>query len=264
MGVGFFDKEANIISLFREEHERPESICAVTGQSSEREIVSLICSIAWEDTSAKGAPPPDFFNASHRVMMEVMRVDDCEQPAIWRPERLRIEEELSGVGQYGPTVGVATDDMLPHIIAADNGRPTLLDHNYTLYRNNFRRIVGKHIHSVPIYRRNHPDCKLIFFVRDESCLYFNIPFGAVSSCKAAFQQYKASNAHLWMRDEAFLEPLVGADVDFLVWYTPYKIGAEEQQKIETYIPTVCVYDIRRLENLEKIRYTANNIWPREL
>ncbi len=264
MGMGFFDKEKNIIDLFRLEQENPESICYMTGSSEERKILESVCGIAWEDTSAKGAPPPDFYNDQYKLMMEVMRVDDCERPGVWRDSAPKIEEELAVDGHFGPVVGLPERDMLPHIITADDGRPSFVDHNYNIYRDNFRRIVGKHVHSVPIYRRNHPGHKLIFFVRDESCLYFNIPHGAVSSHSGAFKQYLASNAHFWMYDRAFLEPLVGADVDFLVWYTPYKLAADEQERLETYLPTVCVYDLKSLPNIYRMDYLANNIWPREL
>ena len=32
--------------------------------------------VSWVDSSAKNAPPPDFFNEEHKIMMEIMIVDD--------------------------------------------------------------------------------------------------------------------------------------------------------------------------------------------
>lgn len=40
--------------------------------------------------------------------------------------------------------------------------PSELDHNYIFYYKNFNRIIEKHVKSIDLYRKNHPNFKIIF------------------------------------------------------------------------------------------------------
>ena len=43
----------------------------------ERLIKSFLFAKSWIDSSSKDSLPPDFHNEKHKIMMDVMRIDDC-------------------------------------------------------------------------------------------------------------------------------------------------------------------------------------------
>ena len=58
------------------------------------------------------------------------------------------------------------------IVNAITDLPTEKDHNYSWYKESFERVLNEHNKKVELYKKNHPGYKIIFFVFDESTLYF--------------------------------------------------------------------------------------------
>ena len=74
----FAEKESNLIELFRI-LKTEEILLLPTVDETEYICQSLLNTRRWEkwiDSSAKDAPPPDFYNDNEQIMMDVMRVDD--------------------------------------------------------------------------------------------------------------------------------------------------------------------------------------------
>lgn len=191
----------------------------------------------WTDASAKDAPPPDFYNDTQHLMLEVMRVDDhgfkkkrkIRNPNLERQHK--IEQELRNLGI------IDTFPDLQHImINAVTDLPTLEDHNYTFYRDNFIRTVAHHKERIPLYHENHPGCSLIFFVYDESSAYFE---AERETNVFSGESGELGQPHAWCYDKAFLDVFMNSGIDYLIWYTPYKRFERIEPQIK--LPQVCVY-----------------------
>lgn len=201
----------------------------------------------WTDTSDKALPPPDFYNQKEKLMLEVMRVDDHafeKRGKIINPTNQKagkIHKELLDSGIL---------DMFPNaslIVNAPTYLPTEQDHNYVFYKNNFNRVVNKHKNKISLYRKNHPNYKLIFFVYDESSMYCKVD---KPNIKIEKNKPIKCIPHLWFLDKAFVESFKNSDIDYLIWFTPYKHLECVETKIE--LPSFCVFNCNNIdEDLEE-------------
>ena len=233
----YAEKEANLIKDFQD--LGTSNICLVSETMDVEQIVSSILDLknwkGWIDASSKdNVPPPDFYNDELGLMMEVMRVDDHgfkKKGKVVNPTYDRehqIERELRDAGIL---------DMFPNaevVINADSGLPTKQDHNFKYYFDNFKRTVENHIKKIPKYRANHPNHKLIFFIYDESSAYFE------AACEVLEQYIVApGKPHLFMVDKAFVEVFQKADIDYVIWFTPFKRVKCLEEDFS--LPKACVY-----------------------
>ena len=184
----------------------------------------------WIDSSAKNALPPDFYNDNEKLMLEVMRVDDhgfkkkgnIINPTLQKEHQLFNELRKTGILDSFPNLENV-------FVNADSGLPTDEDHNFKFYYDNFARTINNHKNKIDNYRKNHPNYKLVFFVFDESTAYIE--------CKKRpnkIWKYKmiSGQPHLWFFDEKFVNAFIDSDIDYLIWYTPYKGFEHSEPNIE--------------------------------
>lgn len=233
----FAEKESNLINDFQ--RLETNKIFLVTETD---EVKSLVTSILdfdmwakWVDYSAENITP-DFYSDELGLMMEVMRVDDHgfkKKGNIINPTYDRehqIEKELREAGIL---------DRFPNAelhITANTGLPTEQDHNYKYYYQNFKRTVEKHIKQISQYKENHPKHKLIFFVFDESSAYLE------DVCDIPRNELIISGKpHMYMFDKVFVDVFRDADIDYFIWFAPYKRFECIEPHFE--LPKACVYKI---------------------
>ena len=234
----FARKEVNLVNGFRMLDTREMFLVHET-----EEIENIVASILtpeiwskWTDASAKDVPPPDFYCDELHFMMEVMRVDDHgfkKKGNIINPTYDRehqVEKQLREAGIL---------DMFPNanlFITANTGLPTEQDHNYTYYLENFKRTIGNHAIKIQKYRENHPNYKLIFFVYDESSAYFE------DACTISPNGIIASGRpHMFMLDESFTQAFKNSDIDYFIWFAPYKRFEHIEPPFE--LPKACIYKV---------------------
>ena len=200
----------------------------------------------WTVSSGKSDPPPDFYSDEYRLMMDVMRVNDHEQKGkkgkLHNPSMAHEKEMLKELEQAGIL------EQLPNAKIFLNGYtqlPTYEDHNYNLYLKCFKRVLTKHINSIALYKKNHPGYKVIFFIFDESSAYFEADH--IINPKRQVQQGEqlSGRPHIFFADNSFLDAFIGKGIDYLFWYTPYKLF--EQIEPPLTLPTLCVYDLSEKE-----------------
>ena len=249
----FAEKESNIINMFRH-LEKKEIGLIPNNPEAERICQSILESEQWDywsDSSGKNMPPPDFYNDHEKIMLEVMRVDDHgfkKKGKIINQTLVRehtVERELRESGIL---------DQLPNlesiIINADSGLPTEKDHNYRFYFDNFKRTLEHHKLKIDNYRKNHPGYRIIFFVFDESSAYVlmkKVP----KEIKEG--QLAKGKAHLWFADKRFVEVFQNTSIDYLIWFSPYKLVHSVGKK--TLLPKACVFDCAKID-YELIDYDA--------
>lgn len=248
----FAEKEANLINHFQM-LETNEILILPESEELENVVSSVLRSELWTkwiDNSAENITP-DFYSDELALMMEVMRVDDHgfkKKGNIINPtydKEHQIEKELRKTGIL---------DMFPNVelhITANTELPTEQDHNYKYYYQNFKRTVEKHIKHISQYKENHPKHKLIFFVFDESSAYLedvsDIPRNELII---------SGKPHMYMFDKAFVDVFRDADIDYFIWFAPYKHFECINPHFE--LPKACVYKIGAPLPAE-YKYDANKI-----
>lgn len=267
--------EKNIIESFRIFFSYPElthcssRVLYLPETDSVKQVFQSICDeikwTKWGDSSGKDEPPPDYFNNELKLMMEVMRVDDTAHidestGKLINPIRARESELMRELRDNG------IFDICPHlenvVVNANTKLPTVKDHNYIFYRDNFIRVIENHKKKIPSYQQNHPGFKIIFFVFDESSMYIKLADGHLKRSINKNGDIAPGQMHIWWVDEAFLDTIFNSEIDYLIWETPYK-QAKCEGRIEIELPCVCIFDVKNI-NIETIIYTERRMVSTEV
>lgn len=264
--MDIYDNEIEIIKMFQD--VQCSEVLLLPEDSEECEQVFLSVHDEkkwnrWKDTSGKADPPPDFYCDEYGLMMDVMRIDDhghigkngktIVNPTLQRETEVTRELKEKGVFETFP-------NSKP-VLIVNTGLPTDEDHNYYYYRDSFVRTVEAHKKKIPQYQRNHPKCKTVFFVFDEASPYFE------AKNKSAFRRVgdiAQGYPHLWFRDQAFIKALEGSQIDYLIWYTPYKhctLTDAAGKQLE--LPRAAIMKVKD-SNIETMEFSADRMMSAEL
>lgn len=252
--MNHFDDEENIIRLLQSIPLREIHLVNPT-----RDVKNFFFSLYyerrfdnWINNSGKDVPPPDFFSKKYEYMLEVMRTDDfvagngspnaLESKFVKKIEDVRRERGLSSLKESNIQMLIIPDMSK----ASENG--------YSIYIENFRRIVQKHIGKINNYRENHPGYKLGFLIFDEAPGYLQVTDKKV---KAKAGETVSGFAHFHFMDKNLVESFWEADVDFVIWMTPYKNLSGNPRVY----PQICVFDLRRKDKWKKnlVEYNADEM-----
>ncbi len=219
--------------------------------------------LQWRDSSGKDDPPPDFYSDKFGLMMDVMRIDDhafvTKKGKIINPtnageSRLRKELEDSGILKQFP-------NCKNIFVTAKTELSTEEDHNYDFYLSNFERTVKEHIRKIPLYKQNHPKYKLVFFVFDESSAYMETEINSIrKQIHYEHEKIKAS-PHIHFLDKSFLNIVRNTNIDYLIWFSPFKQTRCEWGEIE--MPIVGVFKITDMD-FETCIYEADYMLSTEV
>ena len=238
----FAEKEQNLIEWFRE-LDKSEIMLSPESDQTEKICMSLMDNENWQhwiDSSAKDAPPPDFYNETENLMLEVMRVDDhgfikdgkVINPTYRREHEIEKEMKKAGIIDQFP-------DLQTVFINAVTDLPTNEDHNYQFYLDNFKRVVSNHKKKINDYKANHPNHRIIFFVFDESSAYWES-----DEADTIVKEGKMliGEPHFWFVDKKFVDIFYHSEIDYLIWVTPYKMLFNSS--FPHPLPRACVFDCK--------------------
>lgn len=216
----------------------------------------------WINSSGKDAPPPDFYNDKLQLMMDVMRVDDHTfigkkgkpvNPTNARESQIQKKLHELGIFQIFPNAKAIQVNAITDL-------PTYEDHNYEFYLSNFKRIVQNHIDSIELYKKNHPGYKTIFFIMDESSGYVQVT--DKSLVKRGLKQGESFQAlpygHFY--DQNFVDVFRNSAVDYVIWFSPYKVICATSP---FNLPSVCFYDVQKLDGEDFVDYPSEYIMSQE-
>ena len=245
--MDIFDDEINIIEYFQTVEDKKVLLLSQNIELAEKIYQLVHDKIEWQkwtNSSAKNATPPDFYCTSEQLMMDIMRVDDHESISkkgkVVNPTRVRESEmmkELKDLGIF------ETFPNVKPIVIAKTDLPTEQDHNYIQYRDCFNRTVRKHIDKILSYKKNHPGFNTIFLVYDESSAYFEAKSKPLQIKRG---EICVGKPHLWFLDADFVKAFIDSDIDYLIWYTPYKHSQIYDSVLGNNIelPIVTVIDVK--------------------
>ena len=227
-------RELNVVNFMRfmTISTKPSFIDSPPYEKTRSVLESIVNWDGWTDSSRKSDPPPDFYNESGRLMMEVMRVsheqyvDEKGHPH--DPSAASVSAFIRDISDLdGP--GVEQFFECNTVIEArnDTDRPRFC--GYPQYLESFSRVVGAHISRIPNYRKNHPGFRLIFLIYDESG-----PFrvmGGNGDSEDSTVYYDP------IFDERIQKTLREADIDLVIWFCPYMVLPEGPV-----VPPITIFD----------------------
>ena len=217
--MAYYDDERKIIDSFCgcDDNE----ILLFSNKSEE--IIQKIRDIKkWHCSSGKADPPPDFYSVVYGLMMEVMRIDDHaytnRKGRTINPYLEKENKTYKEIKQLLADNGISFSGDI--IVNTSTELPTSKDHSYDKYVANFQRVLNKHNSSNNLYRKNHGDCKLVFFILDESSPYMEI--GRIREKVLSAGDIIQARPHLFFLDKRMVDVLKQSKADYYVWYAPYK------------------------------------------
>lgn len=225
-----------------------EKVFIISGSEESVEYVNACCiyesiinSSDWLDNSANTNIPPDLINHKLQIFIEVMRFDDHSKNGKDNPTRARtskMKEELFEKMPEAKNKNV--------FINAVTDLPTDEDHSYAMYIKGFQRVIKKHLSKLETYQNNFPNYKKAFLLFDESSgVYYELVDKLRKDIKIRIGSSALVQTHLFFYDKNFVDTFINSDLDYLIWYCPYKID-NENNKID--FPYVIFYDIQNFKN----------------
>ena len=232
--------------------QKSDNVLVLSGNGNEDDVIykesikiyeTFLNSSSWLDNSANTNYPPDIINDELKVFFEVMRFDDHSNNGKDNPNRARaskMEEEL-----YERMPFLKQKRVFINTVTE---LPTDEDHSYQKYLNGFKRTVEKHLRKIPNYSSNYPNYKKGFLVFDESSgLYYNL-INRLRKEELEHRTMPQVTPHLFFLDKFFVEAFIDSDLDYLIWYAPYKI---DPNNLKLKMPKVVFYDIKNF-NCKKL------------
>lgn len=243
--MGRLDNEENIIKDMREVGHN--QIMLLSNSKFEKQLTSAILKEwpKWTANNGHACEPPDYFSRDHRLMFDVMRVNDSEivittkrgKKACDNPTLKRERDLLREVMESFPNV--QEDNIF--INAVPDGDYDKI-HNYQNYYGHAQKVFSSHIRRIPRCRELHPGYKMGFLVMDETESY--LQHSNIMDAAAPYDPNKVYQVldapHIPFVDRRFMQCLFGADLDFLVWLMPYK----HNEGMKNQPPELCFIDMK--------------------
>lgn len=208
----------------------------------------------WVNSSGKNDPPPDFYNNKHKLMMDVMRIDDYAYiDAKGKVQNKTLQHE----GELIKKINQPDRDDIKLFVVGDTKLPTNEDHNFERYYKNFERVFKEHEKKLYLYKSNHHGFKTIFFIFDESCAYIE----ASSMDDKNKERHEGDitpncKPHLFCLDKKFVKIIKESKVDYVFWYAPWKLLQHMiNNKVKVFpLPKCAIFDVKNLTDKKIIEY----------
>ena len=144
-------------------------------------------------------------------------------------------------------------DDISCFVVASSGLPTHQDHNFTRYFDNFKRVFEHHNKKIAIYNKNHPGYKIIFFIYDESTAYIEAIDKKYVKENPKKGEISCGKPHLACCDKRFLDVIINSEVDYVIWYAPWKLLQAAGLGIFP-LPKCAIFDVKNLTDKKLVEY----------
>lgn len=191
----------------------------------------------WIDNSKATNFPPDFYSNNLKMMMDVMRFNDfeiVENNKIKNPQlqhESKVFKELKDQGVFN------SFPNFENFININSG----VSSSYENYLNSFKRVIANHDKSFSLYKKNHPNFKLIYFLFDESEFIYYENYEEILGGLNLMKE--DCNIHLHYLDSNFLEVIKNSKADYVIWFAPYKKNA----KWNDFVESITIFDVKNMD-----------------
>lgn len=257
MGRLALDDEEFIIDFLRS-HLNGQQTTLFTGNSLEKRVFRCLKDAkSLISNNSHEALPPDFLSPNHNIMFDVMRVNDTEvgkyNPVKARERKMLKELEDSGI----------LDTVNPNVrIHCSSESNDVSEHSFENYRKNVQRVMKKHIDKLGIWMSGHPDIKykgLLVFDETECCFEGIIKHAYGDQFDYIWDHNKPLVLHAPWNDADFVQQAYESDLDFLVWFCPYKPCGAVPRNANVVFPYVVIMDVRYERSVPYVIYDASKL-----
>ena len=238
MDIFDFDNEQNILNYLL---TRTNQTLLLRGNSFEKKILRYIKDIkSFTSNNGHGDLPPDYYSDKYSIMFDVLRVNDTEVKKTYNPlkieerkiRQLAKEQELLDLPNIAPVLEVDEPDDVNA-------------HTYQKYCKQASRTIGEHIRKIPLWIKEHPAIKnkgLLVFDETEFCFEGSIT--SVGHGQFLYRYKSPLIIHEAWNDENFVKQIYEADLDFVIWFCPYKPYGKIPMKYNINYPAIVIVDTR--------------------
>lgn len=252
----FLDNETDIINLIFE-HVHSSNVLLYSGNSFSKKILNYIKKIGtFTENNSHSALPPDFYSDEFSCMFDVMRINDSEIKKSYNPVKIRERQLEKEIKKSGILDMVSPN---PTIFIISEGRDD--EHSFKNYKKQCNRVMSEHIKKISIWKNEHPDIKykgLLIF--DETNCYFEgcVIDVYVDLCAFLWDASKPIVYHKPWMDAAFIENAYKSDLDFVIWFCPYKPYGNLLQQTHYHYPKLVILDTR-FPRYDFMQYCENKL-----
>lgn len=212
--------------------------------------------------------PPDFYSDDMNIMFDVMRVNDSEKRKGYNPVFQEMSKLTAAVKLEVDKRNLTGIHTVFARLQSDNGIDYNKIHQFKYYKRQVVRVLNEHIKKLHIWQSEHPNIRRKgFLVFDEAGLFlqgYAMPADVQSNGFVNTYAFAIKNpvvVHYPWNDEAFMQPLLGSGLDFVVWYKPYVIMSYGNLKVfNGSYPYLAVIDVRNKMSLSLQKYDALDDW----
>lgn len=255
--MGRLDNEETIIADMHESIMLFHSSLLLTQNNFEKRIFNAVTKqwSKWTANNSHSAEPPDYFSQDLRLMFDVMRINDSETTITTKRGKTKyynpiLEKEQTQIHEIKKSFPNMLDENIFVNVAPDGDYDKI--HNYQNYYKHAQKVFAAHISRIPKCKELHPKFKMGFLVMDEteSYLQHKSIVDAVSPYDSSKTYQVLDTPHIPFMDERFMRCLIDANLDFLIWYMPYKYN----KKMTSQPPQVCFIDLNNKRTQSYLRH----------
>lgn len=164
-------------------------------------------------------PPPDYYSDSLDCMFDVLRINATEETddvtgKTWNPAKIAERKSI----EFFKDVGFYGNPYMHLITEVHGGKPT-----YEKYSTQAKRVIANHIQKIPVWKQEHPKIMTKgLIICDVSPLCIEV-FKADTS----YHYGPGFRVHEVWNDFVFSSPIYKSDLDFVVWFSPWKWGGSK-------------------------------------
>lgn len=229
------------------------NVMLYNGNSFSKKIFRYVKNLdKFTENNGHDALPPDFYSDEFSCMFDVMRINDSEIKKSYNPVKIRERKAEKDIKESG-----ILDGMNPNVnIFINSDSDNDKEHTLKNYIKNCNRVMSEHIEKIGIWKSEHPDIKhkgLLIF--DETECYFE---GYVK--RAYADQYvfmwdasKPLVLHKPWMDLSFVKNAYDSELDFIIWFCPYKSHGSLWQQTRYDYPDLVILDTR-FPRIDYIQY----------
>lgn len=239
----FLDNEIDVINYILDGLNH-FNVLLYNGNSFNKKIFRYIKNLdKFVENNGHNDFPPDFYSDEFSCMFDVMRINDSEIKKSYNPVKIRERKAENDIKESG-ILNIINPNNTVFINSKSSNNN---EHTLKMYVKNCNRVMSQHIKKINIWKSEHPNIKhkgLLIF--DETECYFegDVQHIYEDQFKFMWDANKPLRLHKPWMDISFMKNAYNSDLDFIVWFCPYKSHGTLWQQTHYNYPELIILDTR--------------------
>lgn len=238
----FWDNEMDVINSIRFGLDH-YNVLQYDGNSFNKKIFRYIKNLnKFTENNKHDALPPDFYSNEFSCMFDVMRINDSEIRKSYNPVKMRERQAEKDIKESNILNAIDSNPIIFINSESNNNEHTLNN-----YIKNSNRVISEHIKKIDIWKSEHPNIDhkgLLIFDETESYFEGHVQHAYADQYIFAWDANKPLVLHKPWMDATFIKKAYDSDLDFIIWFCPYKSHGALWQQTHYDYPDLVILDTR--------------------